>query len=337
MQKAKSALATFLALSALMLSGCESGKVSDKDNDGSRAPRDRDSASDPKKCVGIKSIEVLADGKTALSYISDRKRVLWRIENSDLVATDIPVNFIKASFDGRIAVSKTSGRWYQILELVDKRYESTMAFSAYGDPQFQFSSDSNILAVSYSLPNGADQVDVYNVSSRSLINSFHAYGIRYVRLTHDGGHLVVGNGRGWAKSIGKYDVRTMQEEFLIKLPAYLRFSFLDLSKSVIIAKIRGLYRVYSLANGDYLGSHRFGNVYAVDASNDLVLGSSNWGELEISSSLSGESLYRTEFPEDALLSSCVFSSETSFNCLRRGSNQVISLDFEIGASSRSCY
>lgn len=320
----------------ILAAGCESGSISDKSSP-SKPSGDRSPSADPQSCVSIKSLDVLEDGKTVLSYITNSNKVLWDIEAKGLVAKTLPVNFVQASYSGEKVIGKISGGKYQVSELEDKSYRPIMIIGAIGKVHFQFSSDAKVLSVHHSLPSGLDQVDIYDLEERRLLNSYSAYSIRYVRLSENGEDLVVGYDYGWSKAIGKYKVTSLEEEFVIQLPSYLRFSYMELSKNAIIAKVRSAYRTYSLANGDFLGSFRYGSVYTVDSKRDLVLTSFNWGEFEVKNTLSGELIFSGAYPDDALLSSCVFSSGSSITCLKKGSNQVMSFDFKQGASVTSCF
>lgn len=322
-------------LAAILICGCESGSLSDK-GEKPRPGGDRSPTADPSRCVSIKSLNVLKDGKTILSYVTGSTRVLWSLDKG-LVANSVPRNFVSSSFDGSYVVGKVSGGRFLVYELSDLSFRPVMQIEAAGNVQFHFDLNSKTLVAHHALPSGADQVDTYDLDSRTRVGSYKAYNIRYVRLAGDGESIVIGYDYGWGKAIGKYNSRTLEEDFLIKLPSYLRFSYLEVSKSAIIAKVRSNFRSYSLSNGDYLGSYRYGSVFSIGPKRDIVLGSSAWGELEVRDVISGEVLYSAAVPESVQLSSCVFSSGKTITCLKRGSNQALEFDFEKGASALSCY
>lgn len=332
-----------LFLFAGLATGCRPEQKKKENSPGEAHRGDRSLPDDNRQCASIEALEILSDGNTVVSRMSENSWLTWKLDTKKVMAKGFSLSYFAASADGRYMLSQNSYGSYKIMEAAQGRYRQKGLFRIRsGDiPDMRFSGDSKRIIIRYRPFNsrGLDQFDLYDIEKGSVYKTFKAAGIKHIRLSRDGASLIMGYDNGFEKFIAKYDLDSLNEIFRIKLPHYRSFSYMEISSNRIIAKSKNTYFVYGLNSGELLFQSDYKHIYEVDRNSNLALAASDWGEVAVVDLEDGVEVFHGRSPKEVILSTCrLKSSPLRVACRERlEQNKILVWGIESGENFLTCY
>ncbi|MCO4754316.1 MAG: hypothetical protein KC478_07525 [Bacteriovoracaceae bacterium] len=295
------------------------------------------------KCRSIKAVHILKDGNTVISRLNESSWLAWRLDNKEVKASGLNLNYFEASHDGRFQLSRISNGKYQLMELSNGGYirNSFLQINSIDKPIMHFSENSKFIVVRYRPYNswGTDYLSLYNIETQTFTKSFKAKGIKFVRVLESESTVVVGYDTGLGKFIKKHKLDSFEELFHIDLPYYKSFRSLDIAGDRIVAKSGLNYAVFSTHDGTKVFEEDYKHIYELDNNSGLALVAHDWGEVAVIDLNDGREVYSGKSPKEVVLSSCRLKTNPLRAVCRASleQNKIFKWGLENGENSLTCY
>lgn len=339
-----------LIISILLISACSKSKNSKNNGKPANHRSSDDGQSGPSdqtmKCDSIKVLEVLKDGKNAVSIFSDERRELLRWDIATRTIGErifFPSNYLEISSNGEYILRKISQKRFQLIKFENSARGKTKVFhiNSLTEPVVAFSPDARYVLIKsrpYNL-HFNDRLMIYDIEYENYLPTFEDDYLNIYQMTRDSQGLLVGRSSGSTPYLLKLESSTMRRKWKIAFPKYHQFNDLAVGENSFLLQTDNQFFVYSLETGKMVYNLDKGIYFhGLSVLGKYGMFSKNLKDLSIRELDSGLEIRQITLPDEIYLSSCRLEDDSlRMVCINKNTqNQIIIWDPATSRSTGSC-